>query len=131
MLDPTDAQIAVSAMSLVSGAGLISVGFFVADRAWRLELTMRAAVSAVIAASGAYGVAQGVTLQAGLSETMVLTAGSFVAVVLFATRYGRNQGGIGGRGGWGMTAASELAAPQNNPRSQHSVEQANAEKDAV
>lgn len=128
MLESTDAQIAVSALSLVSGVGLISVGFFIADRARKLELTMRTAVSAVIAASGAYGLAQGATLQAGFSETMFLTLGSLVAVAMFATRYGRQHGGIGGRAGWGITSTSDLPGAQG-PKSLVTPEP--TEKDAA
>ena len=119
MPNAADAQIAVSALSLVSGGGLISVGFFLADRARGIDLTLRTAVSGGIASIGAYAFAQGCTLQAAMPETLVIAVASVTAVALFTTRHGRNKSGIGGTGGWGITSTSDLTGSTSQPAEPH------------
>lgn len=117
MHDPSDAQIAISAMSCVSGLGMISVGMFLVDRAKRLEVTARVVLAGVIAGTGGYALAVGLTLRAELLESILLTALSLVLVVLFATRYGRRHIGADD---WGVTTSrAELTDP---PRHMHITE---------
>lgn len=111
MPDPSDAQIAISAMSCVAGLGMISVGMFLVDRARRLEITARVGLAGVIAGTGGYALAVGITLRAGLLESVLLTLLSLVLVVTLATRYGRRR--IGAHD-WGMTYHADL---EDRPRS--------------
>lgn len=111
MHDPSDAQIAISAMSCVAGLGMISVGMFLLDRARRLEVTARVGLAGVIGGTGGYALAVGVTLRADLLESVLLTAVSLVLVVMFATRYGRRKIGADD---WGVTTSrAELSDPRH------------------
>lgn len=103
MHDPNDVKLAVSALSIVSGLGLISVGQYVAERARRLEMSSRVIVAGINVALGGYALARGVTLQAGPIESFLLLLLSVLAVILFATRHGRRQIGADT---WGVTTDS-------------------------